>query len=192
MKALLSELMLRVDIVPPALALGQGAYESGYGTSRFALEGNAYFGQWTYGGKGMKPKEKRASKGNYGVAAYAWPLDSVESYMLNLNTHSAYTGLRKMRADIRASGSKVTGHDLAASLDRYSERGQEYVDTLRGIMRFNELAVADSADLRAGPVVLLVNVEGAHDARVVAKEIDDLRASGELQQLIESMGIDLN
>ena len=192
MEALLSELMLRVDIVPPALALGQGAYESGYGTSRFALEGNAYYGQWTYGGKGMKPKEKRASKGNYGVAAYAWPLDSVESYMLNLNTHSAYTGLRKMRADIRASGSKVTGHDLAASLDRYSERGQEYVDTLRGIMRFNELAVADSADLRAGPVVLLVNVEGAHDARVVAKEIDALRASGELQQLIESMGIDLN
>ena len=191
MEALLAELMLRVDSIPPALALGQGAYESGYGTSRFALEGNAFFGQWTYGGKGMTPKEKRASKGNYGVAAYAWPLDSVESYLLNLNTHNAYTGLRKMRAEIRASGRKVTGHDLAASLDHYSERGQEYVDTLRGIMRFNELAVADSAELRAGPVVLLVNVEGSHDAELVAAEIGALRASGELQQLIESMGIDL-
>ena len=191
MEALLAELMLRVDSIPPALALGQGAYESGYGTSRFALEGNAFFGQWTYGGKGMTPKEKRASKGNYGVAAYAWPLDSVESYMLNLNTHNAYAGLRKMRAELRASGRKVTGHDLTASLDRYSERGQEYVDTLRGIMRVNELAVADNAELRAGPMVLLVSALGSHDAEVVAEEIDALRASGELQQLIESMGIDL-
>jgi hypothetical protein len=76
---------------PLLLALGQGAYESGYGTSRFALEGNSFFGQWTYGGKGMQPKEKRAAKGNYGVAAYTWPLDSVRSYMMNLNTHRAYS-----------------------------------------------------------------------------------------------------
>jgi len=106
---LLGELLLRVDVVPASLALGQGAYESGYGTSRFALEGNSYFGQWTYGGKGMAPKEKRASKGNYGVAAYAWPLDSVRSYMMNLNTHRAYAGLRKMRAELRSRDDPVTG-----------------------------------------------------------------------------------
>ncbi len=56
-------LLDRVDIIPPSLALGQAAYESGYATSRFAVEGNALFGQWTYNGKGMKPKEHRESKG---------------------------------------------------------------------------------------------------------------------------------
>ena len=104
---LVSELLVRIDIIPPALALGQGAYESGYGTSRFALEGNSYFGQLTFGGKGMAPKEKRASKGDYGVAAYDWPLDSVHSYMLNLNTHRAYADLRTRRTELRTKGEPV-------------------------------------------------------------------------------------
>lgn len=91
-------LLERVDIIPASLALGQTAYESGYGTSRFAVEGNALFGQWTFSGDGIKPREHRASKGNYGVAAYKWPFDSVRSYMQNLNTHSAYQGLRDKRA----------------------------------------------------------------------------------------------
>ena len=109
LKDFFSELLNRVDTIPASLALGQGAYESGYGTSRFSLEGNSYFGQWTYGGKGMAPKQKRASKGNYGVAAYEWPLDSVRSYMLNLNTHRAYSGLRKKRAQLRKQGKAVSG-----------------------------------------------------------------------------------
>jgi uncharacterized FlgJ-related protein len=106
LSALVTELMMRVDAIPPSLALGQAAYESGYGTSRFAREGNALFGQWTYGGKGMQPKQKRASKGNYGVAAYDWPLESVRGYMRNINTHRAYQKLRetgqldKMLADM--------------------------------------------------------------------------------------------
>ena len=186
---LLNELIQRVDIIPASLALGQGAYESGYGTSRFALEGNSFFGQWTFDGKGMKPREKRAAKGNYGVAAYEWPLDSVKSYMLNLNTHRAYAELRKRRAALRERGEPVTGTELAQTLTLYSERGAEYVNTLTGMMRVNELNAADNARLRQQDLVLIVNAMDEKDAQAVAEEISELRASGELAVLIGSMGI---
>ena len=185
----LSNLLTRVDTIPASLALGQGAYESGYGTSRFALAGNSYFGQWTYDGTGMSPKHKRASKGNYGVAAYEWPLDSVRSYMMNLNTHRAYSGLRDKRAQLRTQGKAVTGEALAQTLTSYSERGMEYVNSLTGMMRFNQLDAADEAQLIESPLVLIVNAADEKDAVAVAAEILELRTSGELEYLIASMGI---
>jgi Bax protein len=183
------ELLRRVDTIPASLALGQGAYESGYGTSRFALEGHSYFGQWTYGGKGMAPKEKRASKGDYGVAAYAWPLDSVRSYMMNLNTHRAYSELREKRAQLRAGDEPVTGMALAETLTHYSERGQEYVTTLTGMMRVNELYAADQARLRREEPILIVDAVDEEHAEAVSRELAALRASGELADLIHDMGI---
>ena len=190
LKDFLSNLLDRVDTIPASLALGQGAYESGYGTSRFALEGNSYFGQWTYDGKGMSPKKKRASKGNYGVAAYEWPLDSVRSYMLNLNTHRAYSDLRTKRAHLRNQAKAVTGEALAQTLTSYSERGMDYVKSLTGMMRFNQLGAADKAELIESPPVLIVNAADEQDAVAVAAGISALRASGELARLVESMGID--
>ena len=186
---LLNELLMRVDSVPASLVLGQGAYESGYGTSRFALEGNSFFGQWTYGGKGMEPKGKRASKGNYGVAAYAWPLDSVRSYMMNLNTHPAYLEFRMRRAELHERGEKVTGAGLVDTLVHYSEKGAAYVKTLSSIMRINKLDAADEARLLPGPLVLIVNAVDEQDAIAVADEIRQLRVSGELARLVHSMGI---
>jgi uncharacterized FlgJ-related protein len=188
--ALFNELLLRVDIIPASLALGQGAYESGYGTSRFALEGNSFFGQWTYDGKGMSPKEKRVKKGNYGVAAYAWPLDSVRSYMMNLNTHRAYSGLRDKRAELREQGEAVSGEVLAQTLLSYSERGLEYVNSLTGMMRFNQLNVADDAQLSQEPLLLIVHAKDEQDAVSLASEISGLRANGELKGLIVDMGIE--
>lgn len=189
LNTLISEILVRVDIIPPALALGQGAYESGYGTSRFALEGNSYFGQWTYGGKGMAPKQKRASKGDYGVAAYEWPLDSVHSYMLNLNTHRAYAELRARRAELRSLGEPVTGLALVPTLSKYSERGMEYVNTLGGMIRVNELAAADEARLLDMPLLLIVDAANQEDKAKLTSEIEDLRESGELSDMIVSMGI---
>jgi Bax protein len=188
--ALFNELLLRVDIIPASLALGQGAYESGYGTSRFALEGNSFFGQWTYGGKGMSPAKKRANKGNYGVAAYEWPLESVRSYMMNLNTHRAYTDLRVKRAELREQGKAVSGEVLAQTLLSYSERGLEYVNSLTGMMRFNQLHVADDAQLSQEPLLLIVHAKDEQDAVSLASEISGLRANGELKGLIVDMGIE--
>ncbi len=160
--AKLQELLLRVDIVPPSLALAQGAEESGWATSRFAAEGNALFGQWSWDEKAIKPKNQRSELGNYGIAAFETPLLSVMAYMQNLNTHNAYKGLRARRAEMRAKGEKISGWELAKTLTRYSERGAAYVDSLHTIMRVNQLVPTDDAHLGDGPTYLLVPVgEGA-------------------------------
>ncbi|MBC2713565.1 MAG: glucosaminidase domain-containing protein [Desulfosarcina sp.] len=189
-KKQVAQLLERVDIIPPSLALGQTAYESGYGTSRFAVEGNALFGQWTYSGDGMKPKQHRESKGNYGVAAYKWPFDSVRSYMHNLNTHNAYQGLRDKRAALRKKGKEVTGLALADTLTSYSEKGAEYVKTLKSIISVNGLEVADNAYLRDEPMTLVVGVDDVKKVGEAESKIEQLRASGELDRIIKSMRLD--
>lgn len=185
-----AQLLKRVDIVPPSLALGQTAYESGYGTSRFALEGNALFGQWTYGGDGMKPKAHRKSKGNYGVAAYKWPFDSVRSYMHNLNTHNAYQGFRDKRMAMRIQGKKLSGLAMADTLTSYSEKGKEYVKTLKSIIRVNGLEIADNAYLRDEPITLVVGVDDEKKIGEAESKIEQLRSSGELDRIIKSMRLD--
>ncbi len=143
----LTELKKRVDIVPPSLALAQAAEESGWGTSRFAIRGNSLFGQWDFSGQGIKPKEQRAELGNYGIAAFDSPQDSIEAYMLNLNTHSAYQQMRQKRAVFRQQNKQPTGWELAKTLDKYSERGTAYVKSLHDIMSYNRLNDADQAYL---------------------------------------------
>ena len=100
--AKLEELLIRVDVIPVSLALGQAAYESGYATSRFAGLGNALYGQWSWGGKGMKPDQQRRSEhGDYRIRGFEAPQASVIAYTINLNTHFAYEGFRDKRAELR-------------------------------------------------------------------------------------------
>ena len=89
--------MLRVDTIPPSLALAQAAIESGYGASRFAVEGNALFGQWRTGG-GLRPSDQPAHLSDYGIATFASPLQSVAAYAHNLNTFASYRDFRAARA----------------------------------------------------------------------------------------------
>lgn len=160
--AQLSELLNRVDIMPPSLAMAQTAEESGWGTSRFADQGNAMFGQWAWGDKAIKPEQQRAGKGNYGIAAFDSPQESVIGYMMNINTHRAYAPLRDNRAQMRSKGQKPTGVALSPSLLNYSERGQHYVDTLNSIISYNKLAAIDEAYL-VGPVFILTPVGAGSD-----------------------------
>lgn len=187
---LIDDLLLRVDMVSPSLALGQAAAESGYGTSRFSLEGNALFGQWTYSGKGIKPKEQRAEKGDYRIAAFDWPLDSLKAYMKNLNTHPSYKDLRLKRAQLRRDGSPQSGMVLADTLLSYSEKGQDYVDLLRAIIRKNGLEVADTARLSEGGITFLVGTNSPEEAAAIGAEIDQMRANGDLDRVIASMELD--
>jgi Bax protein len=154
----LEQLLQRVDVVPVSLALSQGAEESGWGTSRFAAQGNALFGQWTWGANAIKPENQREKLGNYGIAAFESPLQSVLAYMHNLNTHHAYAELRRKRAELRATAQPLSGHVLAETLTRYSERGADYVKSLHAIMRVNRLAPTDEAYLTDGPTIYLVPV----------------------------------
>jgi len=155
---LIKELLTRVDSVPLSLVLAQGAEESGWGTSRFAAQGNALFGQWTWGGEGIKPEEQRDALGDYRIAAFETPLKSVMAYLLNLNSHRAYADLRTRRAELRRKGARVSGFELAKALTRYSERGEAYVVSLHDLMRINHLDAADDAHLGDTPTVYLVPV----------------------------------
>ncbi|WP_242620239.1 glucosaminidase domain-containing protein [Shewanella maritima] len=142
-----TQLLVNVDIVPPSLVLAQGAEESGWGTSRFTLEGNAFFGQWDFSGNGMVPKQQRKELGNYGIARFDSPLDSVKGYLFNLNTNPAYQAMRQYRAELRAQDKPITGLELATTLDKYSERGQAYIDSIQGMIRYNHLELVDETYL---------------------------------------------
>ena len=152
----IEELWTRVDVVPPSLAMAQGAAESGWGTSRFAAQGNAIYGQWTWGENAIVPEQQRKELGNYGIASFESLQESISGYMLNLNTHNAYSDLRSRRATLRKNGEKITGMDLAETLTRYSERGEAYVATLKEMMEYNQLSPADDAYLSEMPAIYLV------------------------------------
>lgn len=148
------KLLQRIDIVPPSLALAQAAEESGWGTSRFARQGNALFGQWTWDADNALVPRKRASGKTHGIKAFPSLLQAVKAYARNLNTHRAYAEFRTARAAARRAGHDLSGPELARTLTRYSERGGDYVKTLHVIMDANHLAALDAATLAPHPVEL--------------------------------------
>jgi uncharacterized FlgJ-related protein len=186
----IDQALYRLDVIPAGLVLGQAAYESGYGTSRFAGEGNALFGQWTYGGKGLVPEQQRKQLGDHRIASFEWPFDSVRGYYLNLSSHPAYEDFRRLRAEMKAAGEPLTSMALADGLIRYSERGQEYVDTLKGIIRVNGLSIADDAVFRDEPTRFLVGAENETAAEEIRQEIEAMRESGELAQIVARMRLE--
>ncbi len=149
------ELIRRVDIVPPSLVVAQGAVESGWGTSRFAVEGNALFGQWSFSETAIRPKEQRRKLGNYGLARFRTPLDSIRAYLKNLNTHAAYRNFRLEREKLRRAGKPLSGTLLAPTLENYSERGEAYVKELLTVIRANNLSWLDRAELDTRAKVII-------------------------------------
>jgi Bax protein len=144
------ELLGRMDIIPPSLALAQSAEESGWGTSRFVREGNALFGQWVFSDdRHMTPGRRDAGK-THRIKAFGTLVDSVRAYAHNLNIHRAYTGFRRDRAAMRGGGRPLDGMVLAGRLTRYSERRQGYVKTIRSIISGNRLRRLDDARLHDG------------------------------------------
>ncbi len=142
----LSVLKVRMDEIPVSLALAQAAKETGWGTSRFAQEGNALFGQWTWSGEGLKPKEADENKGHK-VMRFNVLQASVRAYQRNLNTHKTYRDFRLARAQLRDEGKPLDSIILSQYLDEYAETGQEYVKILRKIIEQNNLKDFDNAKL---------------------------------------------
>ena len=150
----IEKLLKRVDIVPVSLALAQAAEESGWGTSRFSLEGNAIFGEWTFSrSKGLVPLQRRAGK-FHRVRAFNSLLDSVRAYALNLNTHKAYGNFRLLRQEIRQSGLQIRGRQLINTLGSYSERGTDYLKGIRAIIGVNKLGPLDDAKLSESRIIV--------------------------------------
>jgi len=140
------ELLRRLDEVPAALVVAQAAMESGWGTSRFALEGNALFGQWTWKGDGLRPLAA-GPEATHKVRVFPDLRASVRAYLHNLNTGSAYREFRALRARLREAGRPLDAGLLARGLERYSQRGLAYVHELQRMLSRPELAVIDSLSL---------------------------------------------
>ena len=124
---------MRMDIIPVFIAIAQAANESGWGTSRFALEGNALFGQWTWSKKGISPKNKDPNK-THKVLQFQILKASVRAYKNNLNTHNAYAEFREVRAQLREEQKPVDGLLLVKYLKNYAAIGDQYVRILRDII----------------------------------------------------------
>ena len=142
----LAKLKMRMDIIPVSIAIAQAANESGWGTSRFALEGNALFGQWTWSKKGISPKNKDLNK-SHKVLQFQVLKASVRAYKNNINTHNAYKEFREVRARLRQEDKKIIGLDLTKYLKKYASIGEKYVVILENIIEKNSLTDFDKADL---------------------------------------------
>jgi len=148
----LAELLQRVDALPVSLTLAQAIEESGWGTSRYARDGNALFGQrtWRETVPGLTAR-KDGQTLDHRAAAFANLMQSVRAYMYNLNTNPAYRKLRDERARLREGGEPIDGAHLAGFLGRYAENAT-YAENLRRLMRHNELAAFEAAVLASGAV----------------------------------------
>ena len=149
----LSILKIRMDEVPVSLAIAQAAKETGWGTSRFAQEGNALFGQWTWSGEGLKPKEADENEGHK-VMKFNVLQASVRAYQRNLNTHSTYKKFRLARAELRDVGKPLDSIILSKYLDKYAETGDQYVEVLQKIIKQNNLKDFDDAKLLPSSIEL--------------------------------------
>ena len=149
----ISTLKIRMDEIPVSLAIAQAAKETGWGTSRFAQEGNALFGQWTWSGEGLKPKDADKNQGHK-VMKFNVLQASVRAYQRNLNTHSSYRNLRKARAELRDKGIALDSLVLVKYLNQYAETGEKYVEVLTQIIKQNNLKDFDDAKLLPSSIEL--------------------------------------
>jgi len=149
----LSTLKVRMDTIPVSLAIAQAAKETGWGTSRFALQGNALFGQWTWSGEGIKPADAD-NDATHKVMKFKILKSSIRAYQRNLNTHSGYKEFRMARAELRDHGRNLDGIILATYLNKYAETGKEYVKIIKQIIKQNNLTDFDDVKLLPSSIQL--------------------------------------
>ena len=149
----LSTLKVRMDEVPVSLAIAQAAKETGWGTSRFALEGNALFGQWTWSGEGIKPADADHNA-THKIMKFKILKSSIRAYQRNLNTHSGYKEFRMARAALRDNRRNLDGLILATYLNKYAETGTEYVKIIKQIIKQNNLTDFDKVKLLPSSIQL--------------------------------------
>ena len=146
-------LKIRMDEIPASLAIAQAAKETGWGTSRFALEGNALFGQWTWNGEGIKPASAN-SETTHKIMKFKILQASVRAYQRNLNTHSSYKKFREARAIQRDNDGKLNSLELVKYLNKYAETGKEYTEVLKKIIEQNSLTDFDGVKLLPSSIKL--------------------------------------
>ena len=149
----LSTLKVRMDTIPVSLVIAQAAKETGWGTSRFALEGNALFGQWTWSGEGIKPADAD-NNAAHKVMKFKILKSSIRAYQRNLNTHSSYKQFRLARAELRDNKRELSSIVLVNYLDKYAATGKEYVKIIKQIIQQNNLTDFDDVKLLPSSIQL--------------------------------------
>ena len=140
---IVNELLDLVDVIPSSIVLAQAANESGWGTSRFALEFNALFGEYTYDySKGVVPLLREEGE-KYLVKSFKSIDKSVQSYFNNLNSHYAYSDFREVRKIMRQQNNFSNIKLLVNELDSYAA-DKNYIDTINSIIDANKLNKFDS------------------------------------------------
>ena len=134
----LDALLIKVDEIPVSLALAQAVIESGWGTSRFAFEGNALFGQYVWGAtnQGIIPNERK-TEAKYKIKSFNSLSGSVKSYMKNLNTNFHYNEFRINRFVLRSNNIPLKGTLLTEFLSSYSIE-DNYTDKIKNIIELND------------------------------------------------------
>ncbi len=148
-KEILKELLNRIDIIPVSLALAQSSLETGWGTSRFSIDGNALFGQWTWKkNKGIRPK-KRAQGTKHSVRRFNRLADAIQDYTHNLNSSSHYRSFRSKRGALRKADhpTDIWAQNLVEELKNYSSNSEHYISTIKAIIRENQLTAYDNYSL---------------------------------------------
>ena len=131
----LKELVVRMDIIPTSIALAQAAKESGWGTSRFALEGNAI----SDNGHGVDKEQLLQIEKVIKIIKFKISnlRASVKAYQNNLNTHKSYNKFRQKRLALRDK--RIKGLELTETLNNYAQTGTEYTKILNQIIKQNRL-----------------------------------------------------
>ncbi len=135
--AVAEKLLLHLDEIPASMVLAQAALESAWGTSRFARTGDNFFGQWCFTeGCGMVPGA-RTEGASHEVKTFSSVKEALQSYFRNINSHPVYAQVREIRAQARKAGKPLSGLEMVAGLEKYSARGQAYIEELREVIRYN-------------------------------------------------------
>ncbi|MCY4329650.1 MAG: glucosaminidase domain-containing protein [Endozoicomonadaceae bacterium] len=183
-KSWFEKILTRVDILPPSMMLVQAATESAWGTSRFSVTGNNYYGMWCYSkGCGMVPKERPAGH-TYEVRRFNTTQDSVDAYLHNINTFSAYVGLRSIRADQRSEKKPLNSMELVEGLVKYSQMGAAYVESLRKWIRRDHLRKFDE-QMVTEPEPAVKDIKNAKDVQD-AKDTKDIHYYKQASRLFEN------
>ena len=146
LKNIKKELLIKVNRIPVSMIIAQAIIESGWGASRFAQEGNALFGEWTWkNNDGIKPNGNLDA--NFAVKSFKNISESLNSYILNLNRHPAYKEMRNYRSMMFKSGKDIKGYDTAAYLENYAEIGLAYVEKVNDMIKSNKLYKFENSEL---------------------------------------------
>ena len=139
----LNKYFIKIDVVPPAMALAQAAVESGWGKSRFIQEANNIFGHWTYNPRiGMLPEQREADAKHF-IRIFKTLQASIDAYMLNLNRNRAYKSFQKKRFSLRSKNKNPSGLALSQTMTNYSGIGEEYLAILKNVIKKNKLKKYD-------------------------------------------------